>query len=208
MRALEGRVREHHRFLLAKFLRERDWYEVEIASLNHRIEEQIRPFAFAVALWQTIPGISQVTAWNLVAEIGVRMDEFPSAHHLASWAALWPGNHESAGKRKSGKKHDGTKCLRRRLCQAAWCATRKDDCYLASQFRRLGAHRGMRRAIIAVAHTMPVIGYHMLNTKQEYRELGGDHLDHIHKENLQRYQAKRLQNLGFAVTLDPVFPTS
>jgi transposase len=208
MQALEGRVREHHRFLLAKFLREWDWYEEEIASLDHRIEEQIRPFAFAVAFWQTIPGISQVTAWSLVAEIGVRMEQFPSAQHLASWAALCPGNHESAGKRKSGKTRDGNKCLRRSLCQAAWCATRKKDCYLASQFRRLGARRGLKRAIIAVAHSMLEIGYHMLKTNQGYRELGGNYLDRIHKESLQRYHVKRLQNLGFAVTLDPGFAAS
>ena len=208
MRALEGRVREHHRFLLAKFLREWDWYEEEIASLDHRIGEQIRPFALAVALWQTIPGISEVTAWSLVAEIGVRMEQFPSAQHLASWAALCPGNHESAGKRKSGKMRDGNKWLRRSLCQAAWCATRKKDCYLASQFRRLGARRGLKRAIIAVAHSMLVIGYHMLKTNQGYRELGGDYLDRIHKENLQRYHVKRLQNLGFAVTLAPALVAS
>jgi transposase len=115
-----SRLQEHHRFLLAKFLREWDWYEEEISSLDHRIEEQIRPFAFAIALWQTIPGISQVTAWSLVAEIGVRMEQFPSAQHLASWAALCPGNHESAGKRKSGKMREGNKWLRRSLCQAAW----------------------------------------------------------------------------------------
>ena len=208
MQALEGRVREHHRFLLAKFLREWDWYEEEIASLDHRIEEQIRPFAFAIALWQTMPGISQVTAWSLIAEIGVKMEQFPSAQHLASWAALCPGNHESAGKRKSGKMRDGNTWLRRSLCQAAWCATRKKDCYLASQFRRLGARRGMKRAIIAVAHSMLVIGYHMLKTNQGYRELGGDYLDRIHKESLQRYHVKRLQNLGFAVTLDPVSAAS
>jgi transposase len=203
MQALEGRVREHHRFLLAKFLSEWEWYEEEIASLDHRIEEQIRPFEVAATLWQTIPGVSQVTAWSLVAEIGVRMEQFPSAQHLASWAALCPGNHESAGKRKSGRMRDGNKWLRRSLCQAAWCATRKKDCYLASQFRRLGGRRGLKRAIIAVAHTMLVIGYHMLKTNQGYCELGANYLDRLHKESLQRYHVKRLQSLGFAVRLEP-----
>jgi transposase len=208
MQALEGRVREHHRFLLARFLREWEWYEEEITALDRRIEEQIRPFESAVALWQTMPGVSRVTACNLVAEVGIRMEQFPSAQHLASWAALCPGNHESAGKRKSGKMRDGNKWLRRTLCQAAWCATRKKDCYLASQFRRLGGRRGLKRAIIAVAHSMLVIGYHMLRTNQGYRELGANYLDHIHKESLQRYHVKRLQNLGFAVRLEPAVVTS
>lgn len=208
MQALEGRVREHHRFLLGRFLREWEWYENEIAALDQRIEEQIQLFESAATLWQTMPGVSRVTACNLVAEIGVRMEQFPSAQHLASWAALRPGNHESAGKRKSGKTRDGNKWLRRTLCQAAWCATRKKGCYLASQFRRLAGRRGMKRAIIAVAHSMLVIGYHMLRTNQGYRELGANYLDQLHKDSLQRYHVKRLQNLGYAVTLQPAVPTS
>jgi transposase len=203
MQALEGRVREHHRFLLSRFLREWEWYEEEITALDQRIERQIDPFESALTLWQTMPGVSRVTACTLVAEIGVRMEQFPSAQHLASWAALCPGNHESAGKRKSGKTREGNKWLRRSLCQAAWCATRKKDCYLASQFRRLAGRRGLKRAILAVAHTMLVIGYHMLKTNQGYRELGANYLDRIHKESLQRYHVRRLQNLGFAVTLEP-----
>jgi transposase len=203
MLALEGRVREHHRFLLGKFLREWEWYEEEIADMDQRIEEQIQPFAFGVALWQTLPGVSEVTAWSLVAEIGVKMEQFPSAHHLASWAALCPGNHESAGRKKSGRMRDGNKWLRRSLCQAAWCSTRKKDCYLASQFRRLSTRRGMKRAIIAVAHSMLIIGYHMLKTKQAYQELCGNYLDRIQKESLQRYHVKKLQNLGFTVSIEP-----
>src|SRR6202040_2400725 len=106
-------------------------------------------------------------------EIGVDMRQFPSARHLASWAAVCPGNNESGGKRKSGKTRDGNRWLRRTLCQAAWAVTRKKKCYLSAQFKRIAARRGVKRAVMAVAHTMLVIGYTMLKTSRSYHELGG-----------------------------------
>jgi transposase len=202
-RALEGRVRDHHRFLLAEFLEEWDWFEQRIVRLEAEIDKQIRPFELALALWQTMPGVDHVTACSLVAEIGVNMNQFPTAQHLASWGALCPGNHESAGKRKSGKTRDGNKWLRRTLCQAAWAASRKKNCYLSSQFKRLAARRGLKRALMAVAHTMLVIGYHMLKTGQGYHELGGNYLEQINKDQLQRYFVKRLQKLGLKVAVEP-----
>jgi transposase len=203
-RALEGRIRDHHRFLLAEYLDEWEALGERIARLEEEIDKQIRPFEQAVALWQTIPGVDHVTACNLVAEIGVDMRQFPSAQHLASWSALCPGNHESAGKRKSGKTRDGNKWLRRTLCQAAWAVTRKKNCYLSAQFKRLAARRGVKRAVMAVAHTMLVIGYHMLKNGQGYHELGGDYLERINKNQLQRYYVKRLQRIGLKVTVEPV----
>jgi transposase len=203
VQALKGRVRDHHRFLLAEFLEEWDWFEHRIERLEAEIDKQINPFEQALALWQTMPGIDHVTACSLVAEIGVNMNQFPSPQHLASWAAICPGNHESAGKRKSGKTRDGNKWLRRTLCQAAWAVSRKKNCYLSSQFKRIAARRGPKRALMAVAHTMLVIGYHMLKTGQGYRELGGNYLEQINKDQLQRYFTKRLQKLGFKVSVEP-----
>jgi transposase len=150
-----------------------------------------------------MPGVDHVTACNLVAEVGVDMQPFPTSQQLASWAALCPGNHESAGKRMSGRTRDGNKWLRRSLCQAAWAVTRKKDCYLSAQFKRLAARRGVKRAVMAVAHTMLVIGYHMLKTRQGYHDLGGDYLERINKNQLQRYYVKRLQRLGLVVTVQP-----
>ena len=202
--ALEGRVRDHHRFLLAEYLDEWEAIGQRITRIETEIDKQIRPFEQSVALWQSIPGVDHLTACNLVAEIGVDMNQFPSAQHLASWSALCPGNHESAGKRKSGKTRDGNKWLRRTLCQAAWAVTRKKDCYLSAQFKRLAARRGVKRAVMAVAHTMLIIGYHMLKTGQSYHELGGNYLEQINKDQLQRYFVKRLTNLGLKVTVEPV----
>jgi transposase len=125
VQALERRVRPHHRFLLAEFLAEWDWFEEKIVRLEEEIERQIRPFEQAIVLWQTMPGVDHITACCLVAEIGVDMNQFPNAQQLASWAAICPGNCESAGKRKSGKTRDGNKWLRRTLCQAAWAVSRR-----------------------------------------------------------------------------------
>jgi transposase len=202
--ALAGRVREHHRFLLAEYLDEWDVLEERIRRIESEIDTRVRLFESAVTLWQTVPGVDRVTACSLVAEIGVEMKQFPTAQHLASWAGLCPGNHESAGKRKSGKTRDGNKWLRRSLCQAAWAASRAKDCYLATQFKRLAARRGLKRALMAVAHTLLVIGYYILKSGEGYRELGAYYLEQNHKEQLQRYFVKRLQRLGLRVSLEPV----
>ena len=99
VQALEGRVRAHHRFLLAEFLQEWDWFEQRIGRIDEEIDKQIHPFEQALALWQTMPSVDHVATCSLVAEIGVNMNQFPTELHLASWAAICPGNHESAGKR-------------------------------------------------------------------------------------------------------------
>jgi len=180
--ALQGQVREHHRFLLAEYLDEWDALGDRIGRIEAKIDTRVRPYESAVTLWQTLPGVDWVTACNLVAEIGVDMKQFPTAQHLASWAALCPGNHESAGKRKSGKTRKGNKWLRRALCQAAWAAARTKDCYLSAQFKRLVGRRGMKRGLVAVAHSMLIIAYYVLKTGQGYRELGGNYLEQINKE--------------------------
>jgi transposase len=202
--ALDGRVRDHHRFLLKEFLDEWTALGERLRRIEEEIDRRIAPFEDAVTLWQSIPGMDRVTACTLVAEIGVNMDQFPSAHHLASWAGVCPGHHESAGKRMSGATRDGNKWLRRALCQAAWAVTRKKDCYLSAQFRRLSARRGVKRAVMAVAHTLLVIAYTMLKTGRLYFELGGTYLEQINKDRLQRYFIKRLQRLGLKVAVAPL----
>jgi transposase len=202
-RALDGRVRDHHRFMLAEYLDEWETLGQRITRMEEEIDKRMVPFEPAVTLWKSIPGVDQVTACSLVAEIGVNMSQFPTAQHLASWAGVCPGNHESGGKRKSGKTRDGNRWLRRTLCQAAWAATRKKNCYLSAQFKRLAARRGVKRAVMAVAHSLLIIAYTMLKTGKGYHELGGNYLEQINKDQLQRYFVKRLQRLGLKVTVEP-----
>jgi transposase len=130
------------------------------------------------------------------------MAQFPSAQHLASWAGICPGHHESAGKSLSGKPRKGSACLRRSLCQAAWTASHTKETCVAARFHRLAAARkGKKCAIVAVAHTIVVSLYHRLKHQQPYRELGAEFLDHLHAEQGKRYLRKRLERLGLQVTV-------
>jgi len=206
--ALAGRVRDHHRFLLKEFLDEWKALGERTARIEQEIDRRTAPLEDAVTLGQSLPGLDRVTVRNLVAEIGVNRSRFPSAQHLASWAGLCPGNNESAGKRMSGATRNGNQWLRRTLWQSAWAVTRKKDCYLSAQFRRLAARRGVQRAVMAVAHTMLIIAYTMLKTGRSYHELGGNYLEQINQVQLQRYFVRRLQRLGLKVAVEPAIQTA
>ena len=172
--------------------------------IEQEIEERLGPFQSEVARLCTIPGVDRVTAWGLLAEIGLSMKQFPDAQHLASWAGLCPGSHESAGKRKSGKIRKGSLWLRRCLCQGAWAVSTKKNNYLSALYRRLAARRGSKRATIAVAHKLLVIAYHILRDGTCYSDLGADYFDRLNPEGLRRRLTKRLEGLGFKVTLEPL----
>ena len=202
--ALEGRVTEHHRFMLGTLLEQWEYLESLVKRLDGRIEDVMRPFQESVELLKGIPGVEQRTAENLIAEIGNNMDQFPSAEHLASWAGMCPGNNESAGKRKSGATPKGNRWLRRTLNQSAWAASHTKNTYLSAQYRRLASRRGKKRAIVAVGHTLLKIVYHILKHKVPYHDLGNDYFDHLNSESLKRHLVKRLEKLGHKVTLEPL----
>jgi transposase len=166
----------------------------------------ISPLQNAVELWDTIPGIDELAASTLVAEIGADMDQFPTAAHLASWAGLCPGNDVSAGKRRTGKTRKGSVWLRRALCQAAWAASRTKDTYLAAQYKRMIVRKGKKRTIVAVAHSMLVMAYYLQKRQCTYQELGGDYFDRLDEAALRRRLVKRLVGLGYQVDLTPICP--
>jgi transposase len=201
--ALAGRVTEHHRFLLKLHLDHYEQVEQLVERLSGRIEERLAPFAEALGLVVTIPGIQRRTAEVLLAEVGTDVRPFRTSAHLASWAGLCPGNNESAGRRRTGAMRKGSPWLRAALVQAAWAASRTKGTYLSCHFRRVAARRGRKRAAAALAHTLLVVVYHVLSRRQPYQDLGADYLDRLEPERLTKHLVKRLERLGLKVTVEP-----
>jgi transposase len=207
-KALEGRVKPHHRFVLTELLCQIDSLDETIERFNKQIEEYCRPFEEAVVLLDTIPGVGHEVAEIIVAEIGIDMSRFPSADALASWAGVAPGNNESAGKRRSGKTTKGNQALSVALNQAAHGASHTKDTYLSAQYRRLAARRGKKRAIMALMHSILVIAYHLIQRSEPYRDLGGDYFDKRRPEATAKHLVKRHEQLGYSVSLQQpaIFP--
>ena len=200
--ALAGRFRPHHGFLVGLLLAHLDYLDEAIATLSTQIEAAITPFAAMVTRLDSIPGVSQRTAEVLIAEIGVDMRVFPTAGHLASWAGVCPGNNESAGKHRSGRPRPGNRWLRMTLIEAALAASRTSTA-LGARYRRVMRHRGHHKAVIAVAHAMLVIAYHLLSRETTYHELGADYFDRHQTDRLRRRAVQTLQRQGYRVTLEP-----
>jgi transposase len=202
-RALSGRLRPHHRFMLAELLVMIDTLDERIDAVSAEITERTRPFAEELARLDTIPGIGQRVAEIVVAELGHDLSHFPSPAQLASWAGLCPGNHESAGKRKSGKTRSGNAALRRALVEAARAASRSRT-YLRAQYYRLKPRRGASRAAVAVAHSIIRIIYFVLTRKTDYQDLGPDYVDRRDAAAIERQLVRRLERLGNTVTIEKV----
>lgn len=201
--ALEGRFRSYHRVLVTEILAKLDYLDEAIARLSAEVERVIAPFAEKVELLVTIPGVSQRTAEMLLAEIGTDMTRFASASHLASWAGLCPGNNESAGKHKSGRTRKGSKWLRIGLVEAAQAASRTKDTYLAAQYGRIKGRQGHNKAVVAVAHSMLVIAYHLLSDGEPYSDLGADYFMKRQRSDAYRNRlVRQLERMGYGVTLE------
>ena len=200
--ALRGRVTPHHRFLLREHLLMIEHLRQRIAAFEAQIGGALEPFRLAAARLVTIPGVSQVAANVIVAEIGIDMTRFPTVRHLISWAGLCPRMEESAGKRRSTRIRKGAPWLKTVLIQCAWAATRTKETYLQAQFRRLKSRRGPMKAVVAVAASILTAAYHMLRDGVPYRELGRDHFDRVDKAKLAQRLARRLKDLGYEVQLN------
>jgi transposase len=202
--ALRGRVTRHHRFLLRLHLQQIDALDAAIEQIDREVDADVEPFCAATALLTTIPGVSELSARVILAEIGRDMSRFPTAGHLISWAGLCPKNDESAGKRRSTRMRKGAPWLKTTLVQCAWAASRKKASYLQAQFHRLRARRGAKKAIGALAASILTIVYHMLSGGEFYRDLGPDHFDRSAKATQAQRLLTRLQNLGYAVQITPL----
>jgi transposase len=200
-RALEGRVEAHHRVLLGRILAHIDFLEESLAQLEPEIAGYLAPFAEAVELLDTIPGVGVDAAAVIVAEIGTDMGRFASAKHLASWAGVAPGNRQSGGKRLPAKAPKGDRWLRGVLGEVAWAVSHTKDNYLAAQYHRLARRRGKYKAILAVAHSVLVIVYHVLRDQRPYTDLGADHFERLEAGRALHYHVSKLRQLGYDVTL-------
>jgi transposase len=209
-RALAGRVSRHHRLLLATHLAHVDFLDEEIARLSAEIAERLRPVEDALLRLDTIPGVGRQTAEVLVAELGTELARFPNAAHLASWAGMCPGNHESAGKHRGGRTRKGSKWLRRALIEAARGAVRTKQVgrtALAGHYRRLVARRGRQKAIVAIGHRLLIIVYHVLRDGQSYQEPTSTDLDQRRRRRTRDRAIAQLRQLGYDVAVTP-FPAA
>jgi len=200
--ALSCRLQPHQSFLIAEHLAQIDYLEGAIERLSGEIEERLRPFEPEIGWLDTIPGVNRRTAEVLWAETGGDMSRFASARHLASWAGMCPGNNESAGKRRTGRTRKGSPWLRHCLVEAAHGAAHTKNKYLSSQYHRLAARRGKKKAQVAVGHSILVIAYHLLTRKQAYSDLGANYFDERDRQAVTKRCLNRLQKLGYQVTLE------
>ena len=206
--ALLGRFDEHHALMIRMHLAHIDHLSASIDALDTEVDRVIAPFADQVRRLVTIPGVGKRTAEVVVAEIGVDMSRFPTAAHLASWTGLCPGNHESAGKRRSGRARRGNSALRVALCEAAWAGVRKNDRYLGAQFRRFQRRFGPKaegKAIFACAHTLVVMIWHVLADEDAvFQDHGADWFDRRSDTAAHtRRLVHQLEKLGHRVLIEP-----
>ena len=201
--ALTGRLTDRHRFLLRLHLGQYDALAKALEEVDAEVERDLDPFRDAVRLLRTIPGVGELAARAIVAEIGTDMGRFPTAAHLVSWAGLCPRNDESAGKRRSTRLRKGAPWLKTALIQCAWAASRKKDGYLRAQFQRLRQRRGPKKAVCAVAASMLTAIWHMLRDGTFYQDLGADHFHRRSPEQQAHHLARQIARLGFACTITP-----
>ena len=201
--ALRGRIRPHHQELLRIHLNLVDALHQALADVDARVGKTLAPIKDSAHLLTSLPGVSELTAQVMVAEIGVDMGRFATSAHLISWAGLCPRNDESAGKRRSTRVRKGAPWLKTALVTAAWSAVRVKGSYLQAQFLRLKARRGAKKAILAVAASMLTAAYHMLKNGVEYQDLGADHFSRRDRSKAIQRLVRRLNDLGCEVQLVP-----
>ena len=202
--ALRGRVTRHHRFLLRLHLQQIDALDRAIAEVDKEVEANLSPFRELITVLTSIPGIGELAARVLLAEIGTDMCHFPTLGHLVSWAGLCPRNDESAGRRRSTRMRKGAPWLKTVLIQCAWAGARKKGSYLEAQFHRLRARRGAKKAVGAVAASILPAANHMIAAGAFYQDLGARHFESRAKPNQIKRLVAKIQSRGYSVEIKPL----
>ena len=200
--ALQGRFGPHHRFLLEQILAKIDFLDETLERLTAEIDRRVGPFESLLTALDTIPGVNRVSAVSLLAETGGDMQRFPSAAHLCSWAAMCPGQHESAGKRRSGKTRKGNPYVRATLIQSGLGASHAKQTALQARYQRVKRQRGHKKAVVAVGHQILEIAYYVMRDGVTYEELGAGYFEQRDAERALRRHVRHLEDLGYRVTLD------
>jgi transposase len=200
--ALSGRMRPHQQFLLQEQLALINGIDASIQRVNQEIARRLQAHNELIERLDAIPGIGPRIIQIILAEIGPDVTRFPSAAHLASWVGLCPGNHESAGQQRTGRTRKGNPWLRTALVEAAQAAARVKHSYLGAQFRRLAARRGVKRALVAVAHSLLGIIYVLLTRHSTYTDLGPAYFDARDRQHTSKRLVARLERLGYSVNLE------
>jgi transposase len=202
-RALAGEFKPHHTLIVSHVLAHLDYLDEAIATLTEEVEQRLAPFAHKAELLTTITGVAKRNSQVILAELGPDMSRFPSDRHAASWVAICPGNDESAGKRRSGKTRRGNPYLRAALIESANAAARSKNTYLRAQYEQVKRRRGHKKAIVAVAHSILIAAYHVLNHEVPYQDLGGDYFTRrADPARIAKRLVAQLQRLGHTVTLE------
>jgi transposase len=202
--SLQGFMGAHQKLMLKMMLNHIDNLDSQISVLDEKIEHRLLPIQDTVDLIDSIPGIAKRSAQVVISQIGINMNQFPTAAHLASWAGLCPGNNESAGKRKSGRTRKGNDMFKITLIECSKSASHQKSTYFYAQYHRIASKRGKNRATIAVAHTMLTIIYQILKNNVPYYELGADFFEQHRKKEIVQKSVKRLESLGYSVTVEAV----
>ena len=201
-RALQGRFRRHHAFLVEQILAKIDFLDETLERITTELNDRLAPFEPMLAKLDTIPGVNRTTAVSIVAETGGDMTRFPTAAHLCSWAGMCPGHDESAGKRRSGTTRKANRYLRGALIQSALGASHTKHSALQARYHRVKRHRGHKKAVVAVGHQILEIAYYVMRDGVTYDELGPDYFERRHADRAVRRHVRQLEALGFNVTIE------
>lgn len=195
---LNGVMSPLQRWMMGKVLRRLDELNIHVKELDHAIDDFMNPEEKRAAeAIQSVTGIGNTSAQAIIAVIGTDMSRFPTDGHISSWAGLCPGDNESAKKRKSGKTRKGNALLRETLVNCAHSAVKNKNSYFYAQFMRISAHRGKKRAYVAVAHSMLIAIYHILKDGVMFKDLGADYYNQFNKERKINAYLKKLKALGW-----------